>query len=172
MKQKQEPMNHGNGFCHPSPTPPMLINEIARLFHAKMRSFETDRLLSQDSIRLILRELGHGDGCSQLDLVQKTHLKPPTVSVTLKKLEDEGLVQRVQDPLDMRVTRVYLSEKGRAHHKAVHEHLSCLDTTLMQGFTEEETACLLQFLVRMRNNILPENCKNNPLEEQEKTAKN
>ena len=171
MNQKHEHPIKENGHCHSSPTPPMLINEIARLFHAKMRSFETDRLMSQDSIRLILRELGHGDGCSQLDLVQKTHLKPPTVSVTLKKLEDEGLVQRVQDPLDMRVTRVYLSDKGRAHHKAVHEHLNCVDMMLMQGFTEEESACLLQFLVRMRNNILPENSKINPCDGQEKTAK-
>ena len=166
----------GTGTCEKKrgcapPTPPMLVNEIARLFHAKMRSFETDSLMTQDSIRLILRELGHADGCSQLELVEKTHLKPPTISVTLKKLEDEGLVVRQHDPMDMRVTRVYLSQKGREHQALVRERLHCVDMTLMQGFDEEETAQLLQFLERMRNNILPEKAKNNPATTLEKNTK-
>lgn len=154
-----------------SPTPPMLVNEIARLFHTRMRSYETDRLLTQDSVRLILRELGHCDGCSQLDLVHKTHLKPPTVSVTLKKLEEEGLVIRHQDSMDMRVTRVCLSARGREHRKAVHARLDTVDALLMQGFDEAETEQLLQFLLRMRNNILPENEKINLQSDAEKISK-
>ncbi|MBQ9805992.1 MAG: MarR family transcriptional regulator [Clostridia bacterium] len=155
-----------------SPTPPMLVNEIARLFHARMRSYETDSMMTQDSVRLILRELGHCDGCSQLDLVHKTHLKPPTVSVTLTKLEDEGLVVRRRDEMDQRVIRVFLSQKGLEHHRLVHERLHTVDQALMQGFDEEETEQLLQFLVRMRNNILPEKADLNPLESSAKLSKN
>jgi len=154
-----EQKNDSGGLAHGMPcvkTPPMLVNEIARLFHARMRSFETDSMMTQDSVRLILRELGHCDGCSQLDLVQKTHLKAPTVSVTLKKLEDEGMVTRRHDEMDQRVTRVYLSQKGQEHRRLVHERLHTVDSELMLGFDEEETAQLLQFLERMRNNILPE----------------
>lgn len=163
----KEGLQHQNRL---NPTPPMLVNEIARLFHAKMRSFESDHMMTQDSVRLILRELGHSDGCSQLDLVKKTHLKPPTVSVTLRKLEEEGLVKRKQDPMDLRVTRVYLSEKGQAHHRTVHTRLHAVDSLLMQGFNEAETEQLLQFLVRMRNNILSENLKSMPSELQEKNS--
>jgi len=152
-------------------TPPMVVNEIARLFHTRMRSYETDRLFSQDSVRLIMRELGHCNGCSQLDLVRKTHLKPPTVSVTLKKLEEEGLVTREQDPMDLRVTRVFLSPRGEAHHKAVHSRLAEVDEMLMQGFDRAECEQLLQFLLRMRNNILPENAKNNLQRDAEKNSK-
>jgi DNA-binding MarR family transcriptional regulator len=93
--------------------------------------------------------------------VHQTHLKPPTVSVTLKRLEDEGLVRRAQDTGDMRVVRVFLSEAGRAHNKSVRERLKCIDATLMEGFSEAETACLLQFLERMRDNILPDYMKKN-----------
>ena len=142
-------------------TPPMLVNEIARLFHAKMRTYDLDGVMSQDSARLIMRVLAHADGCSQLELVRKTHLKAPTVSVTLRRMEDEGLVRREQDAADMRVVRVYLSEGGRAHNRQVHERLHCVDATLMQGFTEEETDCLLQYLERMRDNILPDYMKKN-----------
>ena len=165
---KNCPTSGGERF---SPTPPMLVCEIERLFHARMRAFETDSLFSQDSVRLILRELGHADGCSQLELVQKTHLKAPTVSVTLKKLEEEGLVLRRQDEMDNRVTRVFLSPKGLEHHAMVHERLRAVDRILMQGFDEAEAAQLLQFLERMRNNILPENKKIHTGECLEKSSK-
>jgi len=155
MEKERKSCRKSGDKCF-SPTPPMLVSEIARLFHAKMRSLETNSLFTQDSVRLILRVLGHADGCSQLDLVQKTHLKAPTVSVTLKKLEDEGMVVRRQDEMDLRVIRVYLSPKGQEHHALVHERLHSIDRLVMQGFNEEETAQLLQFLERMRNNILPE----------------
>ena len=138
-------------------TPPMLVNEITRLFQGKMRGFDADGVMTQDSARLIMRELEHSDGCSQLDLVHKTHLKAPTVSVTLKRMEAEHLIRRETDISDMRVVRVYLLEKGREHNLRLHKRLHEIDATLMQGFTEEETEALLGYLYRMRNNILESN---------------
>lgn len=149
-------MDKKNTAQYFTPTPPMLVNEIARLFHARMRSYDPGGLMSQDSARLIMRALAREDGCSQLDLVHKTHLKPPTVSVTLKRLEAEGLVERTPDPMDLRVTRVYLSPKGQEHTRSVHTRLRETDAELMQGFSEEEISQLLHFLERMRNNILPD----------------
>ncbi|MBQ7347545.1 MAG: MarR family transcriptional regulator [Clostridia bacterium] len=142
-------------------TPPMLVNQIARLFNARMRNYDLDGVMSQDSARQIMRTLSREDGCSQLDLVHKTHLKAPTVSVTLKRMEEEGLVRREQDRMDLRVIRVFLSEKGQEHNRTVQKRLNGLDCELMQGFTEEETEQLLHFLERMRDNILPEHHKNN-----------
>lgn len=141
--------------AHVAVTPPMLVNEIARLFHGRMRTYDLEGIMTQDSARQIMRRLACSDGCSQLELVRKTHLKAPTVSVTLRRLEEEGMVVRRTDEMDMRVMRVYLSEKGRAHNRAVWERLCNLDAELMRGFSEEETAALLQFLERMRDNILP-----------------
>ena len=142
-------------------TPPMLVNEIARLFHGKMRTFDLSGVMTQDSARQIMRALACSDGCSQLDLVKKTHLKAPTVSVTLRRMEEEGLVQRSADAMDLRVTRVFLTEAGKAHNQRVHERLTEIDTALMEGFSQEEIALLLSFLERMRDNILPDYMKNN-----------
>ena len=161
VRKKELPKEVLLSRVHPAPTPPMLVNEIARLFHGRMRAFEADGAMTQESARQIMRVLAHEDGCSQLDLVRRTHLKPPTVSISLKRLEAEGLVRRVTDDMDMRVVRVYLSEGGRAHNERVRERLKCIDATLMQGFSEDETDCLLQFLERMRDNILPDYMKKN-----------
>ncbi len=143
------------------PTPPMLINEIARIFHCHMRGYELEGVMSQDSARLIMRALCRGDGCSQLDLVKATHLKAPTVSVTLRRMEEEGLVERRSDGMDLRRVQVFLTEKGREHNEAVHRRLHQLEALLMQGFSEEEARVLRQMLERMRDNILSPENKNN-----------
>ena len=145
-----------NGKRCPKPTPPMLVNEISRLFHAQMKTYDLEGVMSQDSARLIMRVLARGDGVSQLSLAQATHLKTPTVSVVLKKMEDEGLVERRQDETDRRAVRVYLTERGREHNRRVFARLLELDAVLMEGFNDEETKLLLGFLERMRENILPE----------------
>ncbi len=160
VRKKELPKEVLLSQVHPAPTPPMLVNEIARLFHGRMRAFEADGAMTQESARQIMRVLAHEDGCSQLDLVHRTHLKPPTVSISLKRLEAEGLVRRATDDMDMRVVRVYLSEKGAEYNKLIHERLHLVDAELMQGFTERETAELLKYLERMRDNILPDEMKN------------
>ncbi len=153
MTEKKQTQTH-------LPTPPMLINEIARLFHGRMRNFAPNGVKLQDSARAIMRHLVRNNGCSQLDLVQATHLKAPTVSVGLKHMEEFGLVRRETDAMDMRVTRVFLTEAGLLHNELVYERLRDVDAELMRGFSEEETRQLLQYLERVRDNILPVQSKN------------
>lgn len=138
----------------PPKTPPMLVNEIARLFGGKMRKYEIGGVMSQESARLLMRVLAFSDGESQLRLTEITHLKAPTVSVTLKKMEEEGLVRRESDPEDLRVIRVYLTEQGATYNRTILGRLQEVDAILMQGFSEEETDVLRKLLERMRNNIL------------------
>ena len=154
MNEKEKGCSAANG-CPCTPTPPMLVNEIARLFHARMRKHELHGVMSQDSARQIIRALSREDGCSQLDLVRRTHLKAPTVSITLRRMEEEGLVRREQDPEDLRIMRIRLTESGNEHIRTVHERLHEVDEVLMQGFTPDEVAQLLGLLERMRDNILP-----------------
>lgn len=144
---------------HENPTPPMLVGEISRLFRARMRRYDMEGVMSQDSARLLMRELAREDGVSQLHLTTLTHLKAPTVSVTLRRMESEGLVRREQDKMDLRMTRVYLTEQGRAHTRRVQERVQAFDAQMMEGFTEAETELLAGLLKRMRDNILPRDCQ-------------
>ena len=65
----------------------MLINEISKLFHDKMRE-TCEKLGFKNGYRQILMFLAHNDGATQVELVRVSHLKAPTISVTLKKMED------------------------------------------------------------------------------------
>lgn len=140
--------------CQTNPTPPMLINEISRLFQEWMRRTRTEPLNGQHSCRMLLRSLGHMEGCTQLDLVRATHLKPPTVSVTLKKLEESGYVERKTDVHDLRAVRVFLTEKGKELNRSTLARCKQADEIFMQDLSEEEVELLLRVLTKMRNNML------------------
>lgn len=133
-------------------TPPMIINEISRLFAAKMRECESE--MQQESVRLIIISLAHRQGVTQLDIVKKTHLSPPTVSITLKRLEEQGYISRVTDAVDQRAVRVYLTEKGHQMNLDSLHHAQKVDSILMKDITENEKELLLELLRHMRSNIL------------------
>ncbi|MEE1116125.1 MAG: hypothetical protein UH851_04655, partial [Clostridia bacterium] len=68
--------------------PTMVINEISRLFNAKMRENVDVGIMTQMSAKIILSVVADNDGLSQLDIVRLSSLRPPTVSLTVNKMEE------------------------------------------------------------------------------------
>lgn len=70
--------------------------------------------------RTVVLGMLHGhDGISQRDLAEKLHLARPTITIMLQKMEHEGLIERWDDPEDQRLTRIRLTEAGRAQGKSL-----------------------------------------------------
>jgi len=137
-------------------TPIKLCNEISRLFRAHMRETDTsDGVMSQQGAHLVLSTLAINDGINQLELVRKTHLRPPTVSVILKRMEAEGIVERKSNPQDKRSVSVYLTKKGRELDKSNIERVKALDAVALSNITEEEISALMALLPKIRDNLLP-----------------
>jgi DNA-binding MarR family transcriptional regulator len=63
---------------------------------------------------VLLGMLAGHEGISQKDLAEKMHLARPTVTIMLQKMESEGLIERWDDPEDQRLTRIRLTDAGRA----------------------------------------------------------
>ena len=89
-----------------------LIKEISNLYALRIR-IEAENLGIKNAYRTLLSQLYLKDGGTQLSLAEKTGMKAPTISITLRKMEKDGLVDRVVDEKDLRKTHVYLTEKGR-----------------------------------------------------------
>ena len=140
------------------PTPLMLINEISKLFGNHMRKHDDPKL--NTSYRHILFHLAHRDGRTQLELANLTHLKPPTVSVSLAKLEADGYVERVTDPKDHRQTRVYLTEKGHDVHRRIHAAIEEIEAKVTESLAEQERIELLTLLIKLRNNLTGDETQN------------
>ena len=139
-----------------SDNPIKICNEIARLFTSRMREQEQgEGIMTQPGAHLVLSMLAINDGINQLELVKSTHLRAPTVSVILQKMESEGIVERRKDnENDKRSVHVYLTEKGRELDREHISRIKKLDAIAMEGLSESEKAILMEILPKIRNNLL------------------
>ena len=135
-------------------SPMMLINEISRIMGDKIREKGEDNPISQKSGRALLIELSKRDGRTQLDLVKATHLKAPTISVVLQKLEHDGYVRRTPDQYGLRATRVYLTEKGRELDNKMKARIRAEEEEAMSNLTPSEYDTLLKLLEKLKSNML------------------
>lgn len=93
------------------------------------------------------------NGQSQKELSAKLGVKPATITVMLKRMEKAQLVERMPDPEDQRVSRVYLTEAGREVTREVKEVMSVLDEECFRHFSEEEQMLLRRLFMQMRDNL-------------------
>lgn len=140
-----------------SDTPIKLCNEISRLFRAHLRENETrEGVMSQHGAHLVLSTLAVEDGINQKELVSKTHLRPPTVSVILRRMEEEGIVERRSEKTDMRSVRVYLTDAGRALDRENIDRIKRIDAFALDGISENEIETLMEILPKIRDNLVCE----------------
>lgn len=143
-----------------TPTPPMLINEVSRMFFriVKQRDGDADKrpTREQHSARLMLMHLSRCNGVTQNELVRITRMKAPTISVALRNMELEGLVTRVADEDDGRVTHVYITEKGRRVDGENISRLRDVASVMMEGVSAEESEAMMATLFKMRENLAKE----------------
>lgn len=142
-----------SGYGTHRPSPMMLANEISKLFHDKIR-IESEKANLPNSYRQILFHLAFCDGKTQLELAQLTHLKPPTVSVSLQKMESEGLVRRVPDENDLRQTRVYITENGRIANDMMRKKFREIEEAAVEGLDGDDMLRLEEILCKIRDNEL------------------
>ncbi|MBQ7920997.1 MAG: winged helix-turn-helix transcriptional regulator [Clostridia bacterium] len=141
------------------PTPMMVLNEISRIMGARIRSKDIEGVTLQKSARLLLCELAHKDDRTQLELVKATHLKAPTISVVLQKLEKEGIVSRKSDEYDLRATRVSLTQKGRDIDTQIRKTIHEEDKIAMEVLSETEYETLMKILCKIRDHLVEDESK-------------
>ena len=72
----------------------------------------------------------------------------------LQRMEKADLICRRQDERDQRVTRVYLTEKGRVVHGDVQRMIETIDRESLSDFTREEVLLLKRFLRQIKENLV------------------
>ena len=72
-----------------------------------------------------------------------------SISVSLKRLEKQGFIEKRNDENDMRISHIYINEKGRTALKNIHEKLFDNHKKMLSGFSEEEAKQLRTYLDRI-----------------------
>ena len=134
-------------------TPLMKMSEVSRVSYKLMRS-DSEKLGYNQTYRLIIFYLTHkNDGATQAEIVEYSKLSKPTISLTLQKMESEGLIYRKQDDVDLRNVRVFLTEEGRKTEKVFLQIGEDVENKVFSVLNEEEKEELNKILDKLLINI-------------------
>lgn len=133
-----------------------LFIEILRLHHLRTHTLlnEVGIYTGQPPLLFILNK---EDGLSQKELAEKLMIAPATLTIMLKRMEKANLVKRKQDIHDQRISRVYITSKGREVCIKAKGALKNLEQECFGNFTMEEKIILRRLLMQMRDNLLAAN---------------
>ena len=99
----------------------------------------------------MLHLLGKKEGLSQRQISEE--IKPPTVAVSIKRMEKSGLIIRRADEKDQRMSRIYLSPKGRELNENVQKMVEDSENAIFRGFSESEICLMKRFFKQMIENL-------------------
>jgi len=105
---------------------------------------------------IVLNIVSNCPAVSQRHLAAVLGIEGPTLTHHLDRLASDGLILRVRNPTDRRVSYVELTPAGRAHLDEVEAYAEQQDKEFRSLFTPEEAAELARLLNRVRNHFAEE----------------
>ena len=88
------------------------------------------------------------EALSDLIMVDRT-----TVSRAVKKLITDGLVEKRDNPDNLKIKHLRATEKGRAIYQVIKRENDYSEAVALQGFSNAEVQQLNAMLIRMRENV-------------------
>jgi DNA-binding MarR family transcriptional regulator len=130
-----------------------LLAQICRLHHVRAHT-HLEALGLYHGQPPMLRALWEQEGMTHTELAARLHVQPSTMTKMVQRMEKAGFVERRSDPDDQRVSRVYLTDAGRAVQTEVKQVWRTLEKETFEGFTLEERVLLRRFFLQIRENLL------------------
>lgn len=128
---------------------------FVRLTHLYYKS--TFAILSETGIHPkqipLMMLLNDREGMSQKEISEVMRISPPTVAVSMKRLEKAGLVERKADEEDQRRIRIYLTGKGKDLIEKARECIEENEKKVFRGFSESELCLMKRFFDQMIRNL-------------------
>ncbi|NLB35966.1 MAG: winged helix-turn-helix transcriptional regulator [Clostridiales bacterium] len=101
----------------------------------------------------ILEYLNSHESCTQRELADYLMVSPPSVTMSIKRMQKAGLVEKSTDERDMRYSRIRITEKGLNISRKCCDSFERIDRQMLNGFSEQEIEQLYCFLTRMADNL-------------------
>lgn len=96
---------------------------------------------------------GEKTGLTQVELCNRLNCEAPTVTNMVKALEKKGLIIRLKDPNDKRISRIYLTDAGKQIETPVSEVWSKQQERLLTDISLEEKMLFRRLLKQMEKNL-------------------
>jgi len=128
------------------------ISYIFRLHLQNIRSVNEHYGLYPEQTR-ILNLIAEFNGSTQKELADLVGVSPPSMAVSIKRMQKAGLVEKAADGADMRLSRIYITEKGKKIQVESMSDFMTVDDRLVKNFTPEEIERLDGLLARVEANL-------------------
>ena len=132
------------------------INNAFHTYHCNRRNI-VDSRFREKGIYFgqppILKYLSEHENATQKEIAEFLHISPPSVATSLKRMEESGLVVRLENKKDARRNTVKLTKKGKELHSFAENTFMRIDDIAYKGFTEEEMDLMVNFIERMNTNL-------------------
>lgn len=93
-------------------------------------------------------------GCATVSqIAEEMRTTSATASVSIKRLEKAGFVEKRSSESDARITKIYLTDKALAVTQRIRSKMDEAEESLTQGLTQEEKYLLSDLLDKVVNNI-------------------
>jgi DNA-binding MarR family transcriptional regulator len=125
------------------------------LLERTLREQRLDSLVSPGMGHLLF-SLFEKDGCIIRELVEKTRLSFPTITMMLRKMETSGLVESGRDPEDGRSVRIRLTPLGRSIERRCWKVVDRIHSVVESGVAPGRARIAKQVLSRMVENMRKE----------------
>lgn len=129
------------------------IGHVCRLHHIRAHQLLESLELYRGQPK-VLYALWEEEGLSHSELASRVHVSAPTLSKMVQRMVKAGLLVCRDDPRDQRVSRIFLTDAGRAIKADVDRTWARLDAETLAGFSTEEREQLLTYLLRMEQNLI------------------
>ncbi|GHI97135.1 MULTISPECIES: MarR family winged helix-turn-helix transcriptional regulator [Streptomyces] len=120
-----------------------LLRLTRRVHRIQKRHLEHRDLGITPAQSRLLRTLAHYDSPPRMaDLAERLEVVPRAVTTLVDGLETAGKVRRVPDPANRRVTRIELTDDGRADLRELHSARRSAAEEILAPLSEEQRTAL------------------------------
>lgn len=130
---------------------PVLV-QVCRAFRNRVEA-ELNRVGLHAGQEALLLHLADHSGCTLSELAESLCVEAPTVTKTIQRLERAGMVERVADPDDGRVSRISLTPAGEDVIAPIRETWRSLESVLLKGISPAEQLLVRRILQQMHENL-------------------
>lgn len=96
----------------------------------------------------------NNQGISQKELTELVKIDKATTAKGLKKLEQNGFINRVESKKDKRYNELYVSDKGEKFMPTLISNLDDITTTLLEGLSDNAHDETIKNLKVIQKNVL------------------
>ena len=101
----------------------------------------------------LLNLLAAKDGLTNAEITELLDIRPSSVSLQVKALEEDGYVTRQASAVDKRVSLIFITDKGRDSIEKGDLETDKLSETILAGLSESEINELRVLLTNIANNV-------------------